>query len=85
MDIFMLINIQTFDTILFGIVVAVTLQMKNYFGSSLHPLSFSYVVTPSAVKRTQRLYSTNGSLWTEKSVHLDIVPPFEINYKHIHI
>lgn len=61
----MLINIQTFDPILFGIVVAVALQMKNYFGSSLHPLSFSYVVAPSAVKRTQRLYSTTGSLWTE--------------------
>lgn len=61
----MLINIQTFDPILFGVVVAVALQMKNYFGSSLHPLSFSYVVTPSAVKRTQQLYSTTGCLWTE--------------------
>lgn len=48
----MLINSQTFDTILFGIVVAVALQMKNYFSSSLHPLSFSYVIAPSAVKRT---------------------------------
>lgn len=68
MDMLMLINIQTFDAILFGIVVAVALQMKNYFGSSLHPLSFSYVVAPSTVTRTQQSCSTPGSLWTENLI-----------------
>lgn len=61
MDMLMLINIQTFDTILPSKVVAVAFQVKDYFCSSLYPLSFSYVVAPSTVKRTQRLYSTTGS------------------------
>lgn len=61
MDMLMLINIQTFDTILPSEVVAVAFQVKDYFCSSLYPLSFSYVVAPSTVKRTQRLYSTTGS------------------------